>query len=100
MRLLDYPGLLGKWPPPAQTAAGAPASLDHCQDSLAWAFYEVPEHPGFTRVRILTFFQGSLFVRELFVSDDIFARVFCEFLNRQKGRTIREIGEMDVTFFG
>ena len=100
MRLLDYPGLFGKWPPPAQTPAGASASLDHCQDTLAWAFHEVPNQPGFTRVRILTFFQGTLYMRELFVGDEIFARVFCEFLNRQKGKTLRDIGEMDVTFFG
>ena len=100
MRLLDYPGLLGKWPAPARSPADAAPTLDHCEDSIAWAFFEPPKQPGFTRVCILTFFKGTLYVRELIVSDDIFARVFCEFLNRQKGKTIRDIGEMDVTFFG
>lgn len=83
-----------------RTPARLPAPIHGCEDTLAWACFEVPKEPGFTRVRIYTWLQSSLFMRELTVGDDIFARVFCEFLNRQTGKTIREIGEMDVTFFG
>ena len=52
------------------------------------------------RIRMVTDHQGFFFVREITDAEEIFARVFCEFLNRQRGKTIREIGEMDVTFLG
>ncbi len=32
--------------------------------------------------------------------EEIFNTVFCEFLNKQRGKTILEIGNMDATFLG
>jgi hypothetical protein len=39
-------------------------------------------------------------VREITLPDEITTRVFCEFLNGHLGKTIREIGELDVEFLG
>jgi hypothetical protein len=98
MKLIDYPGLFGKWPPPAHDPAGNPVQLDHCHDALILAFHS--QSPAPKPVQILTSYQGVLAMREITVDDEIFARVLCEFLNKQRKKSIGEIGELDVTFFG
>jgi hypothetical protein len=98
MRLLDYPGLFGKWPPPAHHEAGKPAQLDHCIDVVVFA--ACPPIGRTNPIRILTVFKGVTYIREIVGKDEEFAQLFCEFLNKQQGKTIREIGEMDVSFLG
>ena len=44
--------------------------------------------------------KGEKFVRRLAGKDEIFNSVCYEFLNKQRGKTIFEIGEMDATFLG
>jgi hypothetical protein len=98
MRLLDYLDLFRKWPPAAHDPAGRPVPLEHCLDRLVLAFTKHTGEPTRVRVRILTEFQHVLSVREIDDSDEIFARVLCDFLNKHWGATIRELGEMDVAF--
>jgi len=99
VRLLDYPGLSGQWPPPPQAASGEGAQLDHCLDVLIQASWRrrsiVPEQ---THVRIATKFEGLYYVRDLTLTDEVTTIAFCEFLNRHAGETIQEIGELDVKF--
>ena len=99
-RLLNYPGLSHKWPPPACNPAGEPVDLEHCSDRLASAFYEPSAGAGPMRIRMVTHHRGFFFLREIIDAEEAFAKVFCEFLNQRRGKTIREIGEMEVTFLG
>lgn len=100
MRLLDYPGLFRQWPPEAHDPAEVPVHLEHCLDTLVLALAKISVEPRTVRIRILTEFHGILSMREIFNVEETFARVFCDFLNRHRGKTIREIGEMDVRFLG
>jgi hypothetical protein len=98
MRLLDYLGLFGQWPPQAHDSAGRPVHLEHCLDTLVLAFTQPAREPCRVGIRILTTFRGDLCMREIADRDEVFAGLFCRFLNKQRGKTIREIGEMDVGF--
>jgi hypothetical protein len=100
MRLLNYPGFLGQWPPPPRTAMGQPARLDHCLDVLIRASWHRSNAPPRTRARISTVFEKRYYVREMILPDEITTQVFCEFLNGHAGKTIKEIGELDVEFLG
>jgi hypothetical protein len=98
MKLLDHPGLFGLWPPPAHDDAGKTVQLEHCLDVLVFA--TCPPIKGANPIRILTAFERLVYIRQIVGKEEIFARVFCEFLNEQQGKTIREIGEIDVTLLG
>jgi len=74
--------------------------MEHCLDTVVLAFSQVTDEPRCVRIRILTEFQGNLSMREIVDAEDIFARVFCDFLNKHRRATIREIGELDVSFLG
>jgi hypothetical protein len=100
MRLLDYLGLYRKWPPAAHDPADRPVHLEHCLDTLVLAHIHPAAERGRVRIRILTEFQGVLSMREIVDAEEVFARVFCGFLNKHRRKTIREIGEMDVGFLG
>ena len=100
MRLLDYPGLFRRWPPEAHDPADVPVQLEHCLDTLVLAFPKISIEPRTVRIQILTEFHGVLSMREILNAEETFARVFCHFLNKHRGKTIREIGEMDVAFLG
>jgi hypothetical protein len=101
MKLIDYPGLRGEWPPPGHSVSSplrlAPA---HCQDVLLQAIRSGESSPATGGLTILTVFNDEQFVRRLPSKDEIFNSVFYEFLNKQRGKTILEIGEMDATFLG
>ncbi len=100
MKLINYPGFFGMWPPPAHDLAGEPVQMEHCLDILVSASrISVPQHDKHFHIGILTEFKGVLQMREIIVDvEDIFARILCGFLGKQRGKTIRDIGEMDVSF--
>lgn len=99
MKLIDYPGFIGRWPPPARNAAGEVIPLEHDTDLLISAFRILTrQRDRRFRIDILTTSQGVLYMREISDVEEIFAGVFIGFLNKHWGETIREIGEMDVTF--
>lgn len=60
-----------------------------------WHRSNVPQH---TWLSISTVFEKRYYVREMILSDEITTRLFCEFLNKHSGKTIKEIGELDVGF--
>jgi hypothetical protein len=102
MKLIDYAGLYRKWPPPGRSLHGPqrPAPAD-CSDSLMIALHfsgiDSPEWD----VVIVTELESERFARRISVGEDIiFAQVFAEFLRKQMGKTILEIGHMDVSFLG
>jgi hypothetical protein len=98
MRLLDYPGLFRNWPPTAHDAAGVPIYREHCLDTGVLAFTQLKFQPRQIRIRILTELQGILSMREIADSGEIFAQFFCNFLNKHRGKTIGELGELDASF--
>jgi hypothetical protein len=101
MRLAEYPGLLHEWPPPGHSLASplrvAPA---HCLDSLLLALQFPRIDSKQWGISILTVFKHERYIRRLPAREEIFNIVFCEFLNKQRGKTILEIGDMDATFLG
>ena len=99
MRLLSYLGFFGQWPPPSRTATGQPA-LDRCLDTLVQATWHRSDVPDRTRLTISTTFETRQYVREMILTDEIVTKLFCEFLNKHSGKTIKEIGELDVEFLG
>lgn len=98
MKLREYVGLYGQWPPPACDRAGNPAQLDHCLDTLVLASHGSSNKPKSERIRILTAHENVLYVREIFNLEEIFARILCDFLNEHCDETIRCIGEIDIIF--
>ena len=102
MKLTDYAGLPGKWPPPGRSLEvplrSAPLG---CIDVLLVANrFRAPLSKGWN-ISILTILGGERYVRRITLDADvIFATVFAEFLCRQRGKTIQQIGQMDVTFLG
>jgi len=72
--------------------------MEHCLDVSVFA--TCPPIKGTNPIRILTAFERLVYIREIVGKEETFARVFCEFLNKQQGKTICEIGEIDVTFLG
>src|ERR1700683_18526 len=98
MRLMDYLGLYRKWPPGAHDPTGAIVDLDHCLDILIFASIRPTGQHTRVHVHLLTEYQHVLSMREILDADEIFARVLCGFLNKHRGVTIREIGEIDVSF--
>jgi hypothetical protein len=101
MKLKDYHGLLGEWPPPGHSLSD-PSRLapTHCLDILLQAarFWR-PESNNFG-INILTVYEDEKYTRRLPGKEAIFNSVFCEFLNKQRGKTILEISEIDATFLG
>jgi hypothetical protein len=100
MQLVDYPGLFHKWPPPARRLSGECVSLKHCLDTIVLVFTKPSSEANCLRIRILTEFRGVLWVREIPRVEGIFARVFCDFLNKHLGTTIRGIGKINASFLG
>jgi len=100
MRLLSYLGFLGQWPPPSRTATGQLARLDHCLDTLTRAAWHRSNAPERTRLSISTIYGKRHYLREMTLPDEITTKLFCEFLNKHSGKTIKEIGELDVEFLG
>jgi hypothetical protein len=98
MQLRDYLGVLGQWPPPGRASAKPGAAPSDCEDILARTSYFRSPGTRSIGIRITTVFSGEYFERDLMVDDKIFATVFCEFLEKHQGRSIRMIGRMDVDF--
>lgn len=101
MKLTEYPGLLGQWPPHGCSVSNPLlVSPIHCLDTLIQAIRFWRVETSNWGITILTVFKAEKYVRRLPGRDEIFATVFCEFLNKQRGKTILDIGELDATFLG
>ena len=100
MRLIDYPRFRVVWPPSGQSLHGpfhtAPADLS---DLLVTAMhYKLPRVREW-EVAMITAADERRYLRILNVGDDeAFAIVFREFLLRHVGKSLHDIGELDVTF--
>jgi hypothetical protein len=101
MKLIDYPGLRGEWPPPGHSISSPlRVAPTNCHDVLLQAVRVWRIESNNWGLTILTEFKGDKFVRRLPGNDEIFNSVCYEFLNKQRGKSILEIGEMDATFLG
>lgn len=76
-RSRNYLGLFRNWPPAAHDAAGVPVDREDCIATMVLAFTQLNVQPR--HIRILTEFQGVLSMREIVVSEEIFAQVFAAF---------------------
>ena len=96
MRLISHLGISGEWPPQIQETDGARALLAHCRDVVVEAAVTSSlDTPPRHRIVISTVFEGKNYTRSLFVQDKVFASSFCALLNKQKGKTIEEIGNIE-----
>ena len=98
MRLRDHPNM-DRWPP---DVGGAGCRLrpapDDDLDIVERVFYVHAIGPTPPRVALATISNGARHMRDLFVRDNLLAIFLCEFLQNQKGKTIRAIGELEVDF--
>ena len=90
---------MGRWPPnygglPSSSHSGPSDSLDAL---VSAHFLDRPEL-GISGIALDTTIQDEHFVREIVLFDKQFARALCKFLNGHAGKTIYEIGRLDVTF--
>ena len=100
MKLLNYLGLFGKWPPPATIGARSPAALGDGRDVVIGASFLRSPGPKPSRINVATVFENHHFTRQIPWDDDISGRVLCDFLNRHRGRSIHDIGHMEFTWLG
>jgi len=101
MRLAEYPGLLHEWPPSGHCLSSPLRPVPtHCLDSLLLALQFPRINSKQWGISILTVFKHERYIRRMAAREEIFNTVFCEFLNKQRGKTILEIGNMDATFLG
>ena len=99
MQLREHPSLMGRWPPRSGGLAPTPrAGPADCLDILVEA--NVLEKPqlGISGIILATTVKDEHFVREIVLFDRLFARALCKYLNHHAGKTIQDIGRLDVTF--
>lgn len=98
MRLRDHPNM-DRWPPDVGGASSKSCRApDDGLDVLERVFYLRATGPTLPRVGLATVSNGARHMRDLFVRDNLFVIFLCEFLQNQKGKTIRAIGELEMDF--
>jgi hypothetical protein len=99
MKLREHPQVMGRWPPRDGDGIDVtqPAPVD-CLDVLETAHYLGTAERGLPGIALETVRAEEHLVRKFFIYDRWFARELAKFLRRHKGSTVRELGELDVTF--
>jgi len=99
MKLREHPRLMGRWPPGDGDGVEKPrpAPAD-CLDRLETARYLGTAERGLPGIALETVYADQRLVRKFFVYDRWFAKELSKFLRGHKGTTVRELGELDVTF--
>lgn len=91
--------MMGRWPP--NDGDGGENSLEaraDCLDVLETAHYLGTAERGLPGIALETVFADRRLVRKFFIYDRWFAKELTKFLRDHKGATVRELGELDVTF--
>lgn len=99
MKLRDHPGLLDGWPPqPGGTHAKSYTSPIECLDTLQDVFIQRAVGADDLDLAILTVYHGEQRTRDVRIRDNDFAQRLCDFLRKQSGKTIDEIGDLEIDF--
>jgi hypothetical protein len=99
MKLREHPRVMGRWPPSdgdgIEITQFAPVD---CMDVLETAHYMGTTGRGLPGIALETVYAEKRLVRKFFIYDRWFAKELTKFLREHKGSTVRELGELDVTF--
>jgi hypothetical protein len=97
--LQSHPKLSGIWPPEpgGAYAPGAVIPLGGV-DVLERVFYYAPVGHAQANVSLKTVYQGHSHTRDLLLDDSDFAARLAAFLRDNVGRTIAEIGTLEIPF--
>ncbi len=91
--------MMGRWPPndgdSGEDSLRAPAD---CLDTLETAHYLGTSERGLPGIALETLIAEQHLVRKFFIYDRWFAKELTKFLRDHKGATIKDLGELDVTF--
>ena|ERR1700674_3704486 len=99
MKLREHPSIMGRWPPYlCEARAKSPAGPSDCLEGLRTAHHLEPSETGLPGNRLQAVFNGQIHIRELFIYNQALARTLSKFLRDRQGKTIRALGELDVTF--
>jgi len=99
MKLREHPSVMGRWPPNDGDGCGNPqAAFADCLDVLEMARYLGTAERGLPGIALETVFADKHHVRKFFIYDRWFAKELTKFLRGHKGSTVRELGELDVSF--
>lgn len=94
-----HPKLQGIWPPEPGGAfqRGTDFPLSG-QDVLKQVFYYAPVSHAKANVSLKTFYKGAFHSRDLLIDDVEFARRLAERLKHALGKTVSELGEIEIDF--
>jgi hypothetical protein len=99
MRLREHPGFPDGWPAqPGGSFSGSHAVPLHGGDLLVQVFLQRIVGSDLPRVVLMTLYQGAEHTHEFRIGDKEFAEGLVRFLTLNAGRTIDEIGELEVDF--
>jgi hypothetical protein len=99
MRLREHPRMMGRWPPNDGDCGEKPQQgpVD-CLDVLETAHFLGTAERGLPGIALETVYGERRYVRKFFIYDRWFARELTKYLRDHKGSTVRDLGELDVTF--
>jgi len=95
--LRNHPQLRDQWPTePGGAFRPGYRSPEGGIDILEQVLYYAPVANAKANVALLTKYEGQQFTRDLLFDDPAFASRFVSWLRQHIGRTIHEIGELDI----
>jgi hypothetical protein len=99
MKLQNHPKLIDAWPPQPGGAFDASyvAPLES-QDVLEEVLLQRAVGTGRPCIALRTIYLGKPHTRDLFVSNDDFAKRLSDRLCQHKGETVERIGDLEVDF--
>jgi hypothetical protein len=94
-----HPKLRDVWPPEpgGAFAPGASFPIDG-SDVLERVFFYAPVRQAKANVSLKTVYKGQYHTRDLLIDDANFAERLASFLREQVGRTIADIGKLEVDY--
>jgi len=92
-----HPKLRDIWPPePGGAYQRAYRSPQGGTDILEQVFYYAPVAESKADIALRTRYEGHEFTRDLLLEDPVFASQLVSWLRQHTGRTIQEIGDMEL----
>lgn len=92
-----HPKLRDIWPPePGGAYRPTYRSPEGGTDILEQVFYYAPVDAAKADIALRTRYEGQEFTRDLLLEDEAFASRLAAWLRQHRGRTIQEIGDMEL----
>lgn len=99
IELRQHPKLAGLWPPEPGGAFPKGAKFPLAgEDVLKQVFYYAPVGTAKANISLKTYYEGGFHTRDLLLDDEIFAQRLTTRLREKIGRTIEEIGRIQLDF--